>query len=138
LGNLVNHEIVGNETTVPWGFRFLHNDCFPPYECPWEIIPIRHPAQLYEAICYLLAFLILIFIYWKKRGYEKPGLVFGLFLVLVFGSRFCVEFIKIGQTARDSVLFLNTGQILSIPLVLAGVYILWKALKKKPASPQEM
>jgi len=135
LGNLINHEIVGIPTNLPWAFSFsrFYNQELGGY----DLTP-RHPAQLYEAICYLLAFLILIFIYWKKRGYEKPGLVFGLFLVLVFGTRFCVEFIKIGQTARDSVLFLNTGQILSIPLVLAGVYILWKALKKKPESSQEM
>ena len=89
----------------------------------------RHPAQLYEAICYLTAFLILIFIYWKKQGYTKPGLVFGSFLVLIFGARFCVEFIKIGQTARDAVLPINTGQILSIPLVLTGLYLIFRALK---------
>ena len=94
----------------------------------YDVTP-RHPAQLYEAICYLLAFFILIFIYWKKKVYQLPGYVFCFFLILVFGARFGVEFIKIGQTARDSVLLLNTGQILSIPLVLTGVYLILKAKK---------
>ncbi len=126
LGNLVNHEIVGVPSNLPWAFSFtrFYNEELHQY----DLTP-RHPAQLYEAICYLLAFLILIFIYWKKEGYKKPGLVFGFFLILIFGARFCVEFIKIGQTARDSVLFINTGQILSIPLVLAGLFLIYRALK---------
>ncbi len=131
LGNLVNHEIVGEETTVPWGFKFLHHDCFPRYDCDWSEIPARHPAQLYEAICYFLLFLLLLFLYWKKDAWKKPGILFGTFLIGVFGSRLIVEFVKLGQTARDNELFLNTGQILSIPFIIAGVVILYKALKKK-------
>lgn len=125
LGNLVNHEIVGIPSDLPWAFSFSR---FQNEFGMYDVTP-RHPAQLYEAICYLLAFFILIFIYWKKKGYQKPGYVFGFFLILVFGARFGVEFIKIGQTARDSVLLLNTGQILSIPLVLTGVYLILKAKK---------
>ena len=101
LGNLVNHEMVGDVTSVPWGFRFLHHDCTFPYDCTWEQIPVRHPAQLYEAICYFIAFLILLFLYWKKDKWKQPGFVFGSFLVLIFFARFVVEFIKLGQTARD-------------------------------------
>jgi len=130
LGNLVNHEMVGDETTMPWGFRFLHHDCMPPFECSWNAIPIRHPAQLYEAICYFIAFLILMFLYWKKDLWKRPGVVFGSFLILIWGARFMVEFVKLGQTARDEQLFLNTGQILSIPLVIAGVILLYRGLKK--------
>ncbi len=130
LGNLVNHEMVGDETTMPWGFRFLHHDCIPPFECSWNAIPIRHPAQLYEAICYFIAFLILLFLYWKKDLWKRPGVVFGSFLILIWGARFMVEFVKLGQTARDEQLFLNTGQILSIPLVIAGVILLYRGLKK--------
>ena len=115
LGNLVNHEMVGDVTTVPWGFRFMHHDCIPPFECSWNAIPIRHPAQLYEAICYFAAFLILMFLYWKKDLWKRPGVVFGSFLILIWGARFMVEFVKLGQTARDEYLFLNTGQLLSIP-----------------------
>lgn len=134
LGNLVNHEMVGDETTVPWGFRFLHHDCPYPYECSWSAIPVRHPAQLYEAICYFIAFGILMFLYWKRDLWKKPGVVFGFFLIFIFGSRIFVEFVKLGQTARDEYLFLNTGQLLSIPLVLAGIYLIWKGLIKKELS----
>ena len=130
LGNLVNHEMVGDVTTVPWGFRFMHHDCIPPFVCSWNAIPIRHPAQLYEAICYFIAFLILMFLYWKKDLWKRPGVVFGSFLILIWGARFMVEFVKLGQTARDEQLFLNTGQILSIPLVIAGVILLYRGLKK--------
>jgi prolipoprotein diacylglyceryl transferase len=130
LGNLVNHEMVGDVTTVPWGFRFMHHDCIPPFECSWNAIPVRHPAQLYEAICYFAAFLILMFLYWKKDLWKRPGVVFGSFLILIWGARFMVEFVKLGQTARDEYLFLNTGQLLSIPLVIAGVILLYRGLKK--------
>ena len=130
LGNLVNHEMVGDVTTVPWGFRFMHHDCIPPFECSWNAIPVRHPAQLYEAICYFVAFLILMFLYWKKDLWKRPGVVFGSFLILIWGARFMVEFVKLGQTARDEYLFLNTGQLLSIPLIIAGVILLYRGLKK--------
>jgi phosphatidylglycerol---prolipoprotein diacylglyceryl transferase len=129
LGNLVNHEMVGETTSLPWGFRFLHHDCLYPYLCTWDQIPVRHPAQLYEAICYFIAFLVLLFLYWKKESWRQPGKVFGFFLIFIFGARFIVEFVKLGQTARDEVLLLNTGQLLSIPFVLAGIYLIWKSSK---------
>jgi len=129
LGNLVNHEMVGETTSLPWGFRFLHHDCLYPYLCSWDQIPVRHPAQLYEAICYFIAFLVLLFLYWKKESWRQPGKVFGYFLIFIFGARFLVEFVKLGQTARDEVLLLNTGQLLSIPFVLAGIYLIWKSSK---------
>lgn len=131
LGNLVNHEMVGDETTLPWGFRFLHHDCPYPYECSWNAIPVRHPAQLYEAICYFVAFFVLLFLFWKRDLWKKPGVIFGTFLIFIFGSRFFVEFVKLGQTARDEYLYFNTGQLLSIPLVLVGIYLVWKGLTKK-------
>ncbi|MFN5844082.1 MAG: prolipoprotein diacylglyceryl transferase [Flavobacteriia bacterium] len=140
LGNLVNHEMVGDETTVPWGFRFLHHDCPPGrigdqliYECSWNALPVRHPAQLYEAICYFIAFGVLMFLYWKRDLWKKPGVVFGAFLILIFGARFLVEFVKLGQTARDEYLALNTGQILSIPLIIAGIILLFRGLAGKSA-----
>jgi prolipoprotein diacylglyceryl transferase len=134
LGNLVNHEMVGEVTTLPWGFRFLHHDCSYPYLCSWDMIPIRHPAQLYESLCYFATFGVLLFLYWKKDLWKKPGVVFGSFLILLFGARFIVEFVKLGQTMRDDYLVLNTGQILSIPLVLTGVYLLWKGLNNPEKS----
>lgn len=128
LGNLMNSEIVGIPTNVPWAFSF-------PYFWDDELSRFddtpRHATQLYEAIAYLITFGILMFMFWKKKLYEKKGVVFGTFLILVFGARFMIEFIKLGQTDRDAELAINTGQILSIPLVLAGIYLLWKGLKSE-------
>lgn len=135
LGNLVNHEMVGKITNVPWGFRFLHHDCPYPYECTWAYIPVRHPAQLYEAICYFISFLILLFLYWKRDLWKKPGVIFGAFLIFIFGARILVEFFKENQSETDDAIALmtgfNTGQWLSVPLVLVGIYLIYKGLKKK-------
>lgn len=129
LGNLMNSEIVGNVTDLPWAFSFPHywNEELAAYD-PTP----RHPAQLYEALSYLSIFVVLMFMYWKKELWRKSGVLFGTFLILLFGARFVIEFVKLGQTMRDDVLPINTGQILSVPFVLAGVYILMKALKKEP------
>jgi prolipoprotein diacylglyceryl transferase len=127
LGNLVNHEMVGYVTDVPWAFEFayFYNEAIGNYD-PTP----RHPAQLYEAICYLISFGILLYLYWKLKKWQQPGFVFGSFLILIFGSRIICEFFKLGQTARDYTLPLNTGQLLSIPLVIAGIYLVMKASKK--------
>jgi prolipoprotein diacylglyceryl transferase len=135
LGNLVNSEIVGDPTNVPWAFSFPHYwntelQAFDPTP--------RHPAQLYESIAYTLIFILLIYMYWKRSAWKKPGVLFGTFLITLFGARFFIEFVKLGQAARDENLLINTGQILSIPFVLAGVYILWRALKKGEQPTQEI
>lgn len=127
LGNLVNHEMVGYVTDVPWAFEFqyFYNEAIGNYD-PSP----RHPAQLYEAICYFISFWILLYLYWKLKKWQQPGFVFGSFLILIFGARIICEFFKLGQTARDYTLPLNTGQLLSIPLVIAGIYLLVQATKK--------
>ena len=134
LGNLVNSEIVGHPTDVPWAFSFPHywNDAILNFD-PTP----RHPAQLYEALAYIAIFAVLMFMYWKRDSWKKQGMIFGAFLVLVFGARFLIEFVKLGQAERDAFLPINTGQILSIPLVLAGFYILWRARKKYQESTAE-
>lgn len=136
LGNLVNSEIVGNETSVSWGFKFIHNpsDCYAPTvaECNWADIPARHPSQLYESIAYLFIFLILLYMFWNRKAWRRPGLMFGTFLILLFGARFFVEFTKIPQVMQRQDWTLNTGQWLSIPFVLAGIIILVRALRKPP------
>lgn len=131
LGNLVNHEMVGYVTDVPWAFEFqyFYNEAISNYD-PTP----RHPAQLYEAICYFISFWILLYLYWKLKKWQQPGFVFGSFLILIFGARIICEFFKLGQTARDYTLILNTGQLLSIPLVIAGVYFIVKASKKQEPS----
>ncbi|MFC2115614.1 prolipoprotein diacylglyceryl transferase [Bacteroidota bacterium] len=114
LGNLMNSEIYGVETTLSWGFVFIRN---------LEVVP-KHPTQIYEALSYLLIFLLLGWIYIKTDGKPRPGTLFGIFLVLVFGMRFLIEFIKEDQVAFESGMSLNMGQWLSIPFVLAGVVLL--------------
>lgn len=128
LGNLMNSEIVGDPTNVPWAFSFVHfwNDDLGMYD-PTP----RHPAQLYESLAYLITFVLLLYLYWKREKWKQQGFVFGTFLILLFGTRFLIEFVKLGQTARDEVLLLNTGQILSIPFVLAGVYLLFRASRNR-------
>lgn len=128
LGNLVNHEMVGYVTDVPWAFEFqyYYNSAIGNYD-PSP----RHPAQLYEAICYFISFWILLYLYWKLKKWQQPGFVFGSFLILIFGARIICEFFKLGQTARDYTLPLNTGQLLSIPLVIAGIYLIYNAFKKQ-------
>ncbi|MFM7005709.1 MAG: prolipoprotein diacylglyceryl transferase [Flavobacteriales bacterium] len=127
LGNLVNHEMVGYVTDVPWAFEFqyYYNEAIGNYD-PSP----RHPAQLYEAICYFISFWLLLYLFWKLKKWQQPGFVFGSFLVLIFGSRIICEFFKLGQTARDYTMPLNTGQLLSIPLVLAGIYLIYNSNKK--------
>jgi len=127
LGNLVNHEIVGDPTNLPWAFSFkqYYNADLKAY----DPIP-RHPAQLYEALSYITLFFLLMFLYWKKQAWRRPGILFGTFLIGLFGARFFIEFVKLGQAARDSDMIINTGQWLSIPFVIAGVVILVRALRK--------
>jgi len=121
LGNLMNSEIYGHVTDLPWGFIF---------ERRGETLA-KHPTQLYEALCYLITFIIMFFSYWKTKAKEKQGLLFGIFLIGVFGSRFVIEFVKENQEAWEQDMALNMGQWLSIPFALAGVYLIYKAIKKK-------
>ncbi len=119
MGNLFNSEIIGKPTNSSWGFVFTSVDMIP-----------RHPAQLYESIAYLFIFFFLFWYYFKKEGKFKQGLIFGLFLVLVFSFRFFVEFFKENQSSFEAGMFLNMGQLLSIPLVILGIYLLFRKEKK--------
>jgi len=123
MGNLMNSEIFGIPTTLPWGFRFLRATDFPD-----TIVP-RHPTQLYEGLSYLLIFLLLWWLYYKKEGKPSKGLLFGLFMMLVFGVRFLVEFIKEPQEGFEKSMILNMGQLLSIPLILTGAVLVFLALR---------
>ena len=130
LGNLMNSEIVGDPTNVPWGFEFVKYVNEAGYlEFP---VVARHPTQLYEAIAYLFIFAILLFLFWKRNAWRRPGMLFGIFLILLFSARFFIEFLKVGQSEFDDTLAINTGQWLSVPFVLAGIFVLWRAFKKNP------
>jgi prolipoprotein diacylglyceryl transferase len=120
LGNLFNSEIIGKAAEVSWAFIFTAVDNVP-----------RHPTQLYESIAYLIIFLILLFIYAKGMGKNRNGLLFGLFLVLVFTFRFFVEFLKENQSGFEAGMALNMGQLLSIPFVIAGIIFIGSSFKPK-------
>jgi phosphatidylglycerol---prolipoprotein diacylglyceryl transferase len=122
LGNLMNSEMIGLPTDLPWGFVFTRMDDVP-----------RHPAQLYEAIYCLILFLALFWVWNKYKGHFKNGFMFAWFLIILFSLRFIDEFFKISQEAFEDDMVLNMGQILSIPLVLAGIVILISnGRKEKP------
>lgn len=120
-GNLMNHEIVGSVTDVPWAFLFTR--------AGYDLLVPRHPAQLYEALSYLLIFMALLFLYVKRNAGARQGLLFGLFLILTFAARFVIEFFKEVQVAFEEDMTLVMGQWLSIPFVLIGVFFLVRALR---------
>ena len=123
-GNLMNSEIFGDITTLPWGFVFVR------YYVEAYTIDPRHPTQIYEALSYLAIFVFLYKYYWNHNGQPKQGMLFALFLILVFGVRFFVEFIKVPQVGFEESMVLNMGQWLSIPLVLAGIVIIYISNKQ--------
>lgn len=123
LGNLFNSEIVGRPTDVPWAFIFPNAHVAEP------LVP-RHPAQIYEALAYFIVFIVLVAIYKIRNGKIHHGFMIGSFMVLVFGFRFFVEFLKENQTYFEEGMFLNMGQILSIPIVLAGIYLIIRSRKQ--------
>ncbi|MFT7614068.1 MAG: phosphatidylglycerol:prolipoprotein diacylglycerol transferase, partial [Parvicellaceae bacterium] len=131
IGNLFNHEIMG-KVTDGWGFKFLHWDGHPPYDqVDMATLPVRHPAQLYEAVAYLALFGVLWFLFYKKKAYTKSGLLFGVFFTFLFLARFLIEFVKEHQAETlgdDS--FLTMGQWLSVPCIIIGVFFIVRSFKK--------
>ncbi len=119
MGNLMNSEIYGDATSLPWGFIFAQNH---------ETVP-KHPTQIYEALAYLLIFLLLFYIYKKSKFEPKKGLLFGVLLTGVFGFRFLIEFIKESQERFEETMIINMGQILSIPFIIAGIILIYKSTK---------
>lgn len=127
LGNLFNSEIYGNVTDLPWGFIFERNG---------ETLP-KHPTQLYEALSYTVLGVALMIMYWKYLDKLHRGTIFGVFLIVLFGMRFLIEFIKEPQEAFEESMPLDMGQILSIPFIVAGVVLLiWSLAKGGPAMRQ--
>jgi len=117
-GNLFNSEIVGIPTTVSWAVIFERVDHFP-----------RHPAQVYEALSYLFIFIVLFLLYKTTKIKHKSGMLFGILVSFVFAARLLIEFVKSKQEAYSSDLWLNTGQLLSIPFILAGLVLIILANK---------
>lgn len=159
LGNFFNSEIYGHITnkSFPFGVKFIREDEFwkgknifeitqtnnikqayhlietdPRFVDTLEAIPYRHPTQLYEAFGYLLLFVLLLFLYWKTNSSKYLGKIFGVFLVFLWAIRFVVEYVKESQGGFESTLgIMSTGQWLSIPFIIAGIYI-WATAKNRP------
>ncbi|MDD4922478.1 MAG: prolipoprotein diacylglyceryl transferase [Bacteroidales bacterium] len=133
MGNLMNHEIYGVSTDLPWAFRFIENvrqwqhGASPIFSAP------SHPTQIYEALCYLGTFVLLYTLYWKKtKTRNQEGLLLGIFFFCMFLSRFMIEFVKEDQEAFEANMTLNMGQWLSIPFILAGIFLIIRAFRRAP------
>ncbi|MCX2741115.1 prolipoprotein diacylglyceryl transferase [Pontibacter anaerobius] len=118
LGNLMNSEIVGKPADVPWAFTFVRVDSIP-----------RHPGQLYEVLTYLAIFAVLFTL--DRKAKREPGFIFGLFFVLLFSTRFIIEFFKANQSDFESGMLLNMGQLLSIPFIILGIVLLLTRRKRQ-------
>lgn len=165
LGNLFNHEIVGKATNSDFGFKFLRHDINqweairltgteylhdaysmiandPKFAYVLEQVPNRYPAQLYEAICYLVIFGLLMWLYWRTNAAKLSGFLLGVFFTLLFSARFFIEFIKESQGGTDDAgliesFGINMGQILSLPLVLFGLILIFRKIGKLKRSTGE-
>ena len=129
LGNFFNSEILGSPTDVPWAIVFER--------IPGELgkTPL-HPAMLYESAAYLTTFAVMLLL---ERKHDKRGRGFmtGAFLVLIFGSRFAIEFFKLRQIQGAQDWLLSQGQWLSIPLIVFGLFLMWRAMKIGPIALPE-
>ncbi len=130
FGNLMNSEIFGHATTLPWGFMFVNS---PEWQMLYNGVPC-HPTQIYESLCYLALFGLLMWMYWRKNAQCRPGLIFGTFLIGTFLPRFFIEFIKNDQEAFEATMTLNMGQYLSIPFVILGIGLIVYAMAKPKVS----
>jgi len=124
VGNFFNSEILGIPSNLPWAIVFARVDNIP-----------RHPAMLYEAVTYYLVFCAMYAAYWKTTIIQFPGRVFGTAIATCFLARFIIEFVKENQVSFESRLLMNMGQLLSIPLILAGVYLIYASRRTSRTPP---
>ena len=124
FGNLMNSEIYGTYTTLPWGFIFVRDGQTEP--C--------HPTQIYEMLYCLFGLGVTWLMYWKGKAYRREGLLLGVFLLIIFGVRFALEFIKMDQMAFESGHILNMGQWLSLPFIAFAITLIIRAYRR-PLNP---
>lgn len=134
LGNLMNHEIYGGVTDLPWAFCFVQNlhqwmgGADPVFTLPC------HPTQIYEALCYLATFGVCMWLYWRRNAQERPGLIFGVFMLGIFVPRFFIEYVKNVQEpweiAMRQTWGVDQGQLLSIPFIVLGIWLVIRALRR--------
>lgn len=134
VGNLMNHEIYGAATDVPWAFAFVTNvnqwmrGADPVFSAP------SHPTQIYEALCYLVTCVVCMVMYWRHNLQERPGLIFGVFMLGIFVPRFFIEYVKNVQEpwelAMRSTWGIDQGQLLSIPFIVMGLWLAVRAMRR--------
>lgn len=134
IGNLMNHEIYGGPTDLPWAFCFVQNvhqwmqGAEPVFTAP------SHPTQIYEAICYLITCAVCMWMYWKRNAQEREGLIFGVFMLGIFVPRFLIEFIKNVQEPWEIAMRqswgIDQGQLLSLPFIILGVWLIVRAMRR--------
>ena len=134
MGNLFNHEIYGGPTDLPWGFSFIDNiGAWMHGAQPIMTVPC-HPTQIYEALCYLALFVMLMLMYWKWNAQRRQGLIFGVFFTVLFSARFLIEYVKNVQEPWEVGMIesigMNMGQLLSVPFVIVGVILIVRALSR--------
>ncbi|MGL5938582.1 MAG: prolipoprotein diacylglyceryl transferase [Phocaeicola sp.] len=125
FGNLMNSEIFGYPTTLPWGFEFVRSH-------EWQKLyagQACHPTQIYEMIYCAVAFVVSWVMYHKFSLQKHIGLITGVSLLIFFGSRFALEFMKNPQVAEEIGMTINIGQWLSVPLILLGLYLIFTSKK---------
>ncbi|MFV0467674.1 MAG: prolipoprotein diacylglyceryl transferase [Dysgonomonas sp.] len=141
LGNLMNSEIYGYTTDLPWGFRFVRDSNWwkPIAEGGAGALPC-HPTQIYEALIYISIFAVAMYMYWRTNAKEKQGLILGICLIGIFLSRFFLEYLKNVQEPFELQMRANIGmdmgQLLSLPFVIWGIWLVWNALKTKPVKQE--
>lgn len=134
FGNLFNSEIFGTPTSLPWGFEFVRSAKWVREFAPAAV----HPTQIYEALCYVITFIVLVVLYYRyDMARRRPGLMFGVGLVGIFVTRFLIESIKVNQEAFEEGMALNMGQWLSVPFILLAGVMIYRALRK-PAEEVKM
>lgn len=132
LGNLFNSEIFGKATSLPWGFEFVRSAKWVHEYAPAAV----HPTQIYEALCYLATFVVVLWMYYgRDLARRRPGSLFGVGLTGIFLTRFFIEFIKTEQESFEVGWTLNMGQWLSIPFILLGCFMIYRAFTRPAIEP---
>jgi len=127
IGNFINQEILGTPSDLPWAVLFMH-----PADGS-AIVP-RHPVQIYESIAYFALFALLMVLWFKRPAFRAAGKCSALFLILLFGFRFLIEFVKVEQSAYSAIPWLTMGQLLSLPFIVFGFYLLRRKVKPECTS----
>jgi prolipoprotein diacylglyceryl transferase len=126
MANLMNSEIFGKPTDLPWGFEFVRSH---EWVTKCHSLPC-HPTQIYEGLSYLLIFFLNLFLYRKMKDKVGSGFFFGLTITLIFVARFFIEFLKLRQVDFEESMAIDMGQWLSVPFVIVGIYLVYRSMKK--------